>query len=368
MIDILVTLLKDNGVDFGFFRLLDFITFRVLLTALTALVFLLAFGHRIIVELYQKRMRDTGTDFAALDMRNKRGTPTAGGVMIIFAVFFAVFLWGKLGNPYLRVILFSFLYFGLIGWFDDTQKVRMKSSLFGLSQLAKTVLQLLFIVPYAIWFVSPFNPIPAAHHTEIWVPFVKYPLMDIGPYLFIAFIVFAFFSILNAVNITDGLDGLVTGPSILAVAAYGIFAYILGNTVLSGYFLFPYFPGCGELTVFAGALGGALFGFLWYNAYPAEVFMGDTGSLAIGGALAVIAFQTRQEMLFPLAGGIFVVMIFSSLVQEKIGMRLGRRILIRAPIHHSLRYRGIAEPKVVTRLWIISTLMVLVALLSIKLR
>jgi len=368
MLDILLTLLRDQGIEFGFFRLLDYITFRAIMAALTALVFQLLLGHRFIVELYRMRMRDMGSDFVAIDAGAKRGTPTAGGIMILFAVFISLFIWGNLGNPHLRIMLCAFLYFGLLGWFDDFQKVRLKSSLFGLSQMVKTLLQLLFIVPYAIWFISPLNPIPEAYQTKVWIPFVKNALFDAGPILFAIFIVFVFFSIINAVNITDGLDGLVTGPSILTVVAYGIFGYILGNTLLSDYFLFPYFAGCGELAVCGGALVGALFGFLWYNAYPAEVFMGDTGSLAIGGALAVMAFQTRQEMLFPLAGGMFVVMILSSLVQEKVGMRMGRRILIRAPIHHGLRYRGIAEPKVVIRLWITSLMLVLLALLSIKLR
>lgn len=368
MIDIILRLLKAYGWDFGFFRLLDYLTFRTLITAVTALLLELAFGHRLIVYLYRTRFRDTGGEYTSIDASSKRGTPTGGGILIVLSTAVATLLWGKLDNLYLWAVLSAMVYFGLVGWLDDFQKVRLKSSLSGLSQLGKTFLQLLYIVPYAIFFTSPLNPVPDAFHTQVFIPFVKNPLFDAGPLFFSLFIIFVFYSIVNAVNITDGLDGLVTGPAILTAALYGIFGYILGNKIISGYLLFPNFPGSGELMVFSGALVGALFGFLWYNTYPAEIFMGDTGSLALGGSLAVMAFQTRQEMLFPIVGGVFVAMIFSSLLQEKVGMRLGRRIFLRAPIHHSLIHKGVAEPKVVIRFWIISILLTLVAALSLKLR
>jgi phospho-N-acetylmuramoyl-pentapeptide-transferase len=368
LIHLLVKLLESFGLSFGFFRLFDYLSFTTLLAALTALIVQMAFGHRLIVLLYRRKFRDTGGEYVALDTSSKRGTPTGGGLLIVLSTMVAVLLWARLHNPYLWIVCSAFLYFGLVGFLDDFQKVRLKSSLYGLSQLAKTVMQLLYIVPFAIFFVSPLNPVPAPVRTKLFIPFVKNALTDLGPALFAAFIIFAFFSILNAVNITDGLDGLVSGPSILTVAMFGIFGYIIGNKVMAAYLLFPYFPGSGELSVFCGALVGALFGFLWYNTYPAEVFMGDTGSLALGGSMAVLAFLTRQEMLFPIVGGVFVAMIASSLVQEKVGMRLGRRILLRAPIHHSLTYRGIAEPKVVIRIWIVSIMLAILAALSIKLR
>ena len=368
MIELLIDGLKLLGVNPGAFRIVDYITFRVVMAALTALVIELVFGHALIVRLYRRRFRDTGGEFSSLDQHSKRGTPTGGGLIILLAVAIAIALWGRLTNYHLLVVGAAFGYFGLVGFIDDFQKVRLKSSLFGLSQLAKTVLQLAFIVPYALWFVSGANILPKTHHTQVFVPFVKNALFDAGPLLFALFIVFVFFSIVNAVNITDGLDGLVCGPAIMTTLIYGIFAYVLGNVILSRYLLFPSFPGVGELAVFAGALIGALFGFLWYNAYPAEVFMGDTGSMAIGAALATLAFQTRQEMLFPLVGGVFVASIATSLIQEKLGMRFGRRIFLRAPLHHAQTYKGVAEPKVVTRTWIVAIMLALLAALSLKLR
>ncbi len=373
MYELVINLLAKADINPGFLRIFEYITFRVMLAAVTALIFELIFGHRLIVMLYRKSFRDTGGDFSSIDSTSKRGTPTGGGVIFIYGTLLAVFLWGRLTNPHLWIVLTAFAWFGMVGYMDDLQKTRFKSSLSGLSQLGKTVLQLAYIVPFALFFVyaaQPFNPIPTEFRTALFLPFVKHQALPvtIPPALFVGYIIFAFFSIVNAVNITDGLDGLLTGPSIMSLSLYGIFGYILGNAVLSHYLWFPTFPGAGEIAVFCGALVGALFGFLWYNTYPAEVFMGDTGSLAIGGALASLAFQTRQELLFPIAGGLFVAMIASSLIQEKIGMRLGRRIFLRAPLHHSQTHKGVAEPKVVIRFWIVSILLAILAGLSIKLR
>ncbi|HNX51314.1 MAG TPA: phospho-N-acetylmuramoyl-pentapeptide-transferase [Thermoanaerobaculaceae bacterium] len=368
MVDLTIHLLRLLGIDHGYFRLFEYITFRVIMAALTSLVLSLAFGHRVIVWLYRKRFRDAGGEYRSLDAHSKRGTPTGGGVLLLMAVVVAVAVWGKLDNAYLLSVGAAFVYFGLVGWFDDAQKVRFKSSLFGLGQMAKTLLQLAFIVPFGLWLVSSTSPLPAGVRTQVFLPFVKGSLGDPGPFVFALFTMFVFFSVVNAVNITDGLDGLVTGPAVTTALLYGVFAYVLGNAVLSRYLLFTMFPGAGEMAVFAAALAGGLFGFLWFNAYPAEVFMGDTGSLAVGGGLAGLALLTRQEMLFPLVGGIFVANIASSLLQEKVGMRIGRRIFLRAPLHHAQTERGIAEPKVVIRFWIIAFFLMLVAGLSLKLR
>jgi phospho-N-acetylmuramoyl-pentapeptide-transferase len=368
MIEVLVDALKSYGWNPGFFRIFDYITFRVIMAALTALVVELLFGHSFIVLLYRKRFRDTGGEYLSLDTHSKRGTPTGGGLIIMLAVAVALLLWGRMRNPYLAGAMAAFFYFGLVGWFDDWQKVRFKSSLFGLGQLAKTLLQLLFIVPFAYWLVSPLSPLPAAVRTTFLLPFARGVAYDVGPWVFGAFIVFVFFSIVNSVNITDGMDGLVTGPAIMTAALYGVFSYILGNVNYSHYLFFPHFPDISELAIFCGALIGGIIGFLWFNAYPAEVFMGDTGSMSIGAGLAAMAFLTRQEMLFPLLGGVFVASIASSLIQEKIGMRIGRRIFLRAPLHHAQAYKGIAEPKVVVRYWIISLILALIAALSIKVR
>jgi phospho-N-acetylmuramoyl-pentapeptide-transferase len=368
MMTILIDFLKAHGINYGFFRVFDYITFRIIMAVLTALVVEILFGHTFIVGMYRRRFRDTGGDYASLSTHSKRGTPTGGGLLMMMSIALALLLWAKLTSVYILTTASAFFYFGLVGLFDDWQKVRLKSSLFGLGQLAKTGLQLAYIVPFAIWFVSKANPLPAAHHSTFLVPFAKDVAWQAQPWVFGAFLVFAFFSIVNAVNITDGMDGLVSGPAMMTAVLYGVFGYILGNAIYSRYLLFTFYPGAGELTVFSGALVGGIFGFLWFNAYPAEVFMGDTGSMSIGAALAVLAFLTRQELLFPLVGGVFVASIATSLIQDKIGLRLGRRLLLRAPLHHSLTYRGVAEPKVVIRYWIVSIVLALLAALSIKLR
>jgi phospho-N-acetylmuramoyl-pentapeptide-transferase len=266
------------------------------------------------------------------------------------------------------MLLFGFIYLGFVGFLDDFQKTRFKSSLSGLSELGKTILILLFIFPFTIFYFSEFCSIPQEIKTNIYIPFYKNPVINIGEIGFIIFIFFTMFSIINAVNITDGLDGLLSGTSSLTIGVYSILAYIMGNSIVSSYYLFPYIKGVGEVTVFGAALVGSLLGFLWYNSYPAEMFMGDTGSLAIGGVLAMMVFFTRQEMLFLIAGGIFVFEILTSLLQEKIGNRMGRRIVYRAPFHHTMTHRGIAEPKAVLRLWIIAIILAAISLLSLKVR
>jgi phospho-N-acetylmuramoyl-pentapeptide-transferase len=368
MAELLIQALKDLGITFGFFRLFDYLTFRIMMAALTALGICLLLGHRTIVWLFRRRFRDSGGEFTAIKADDKRGTPTGGGVLMLLAVGASGIFWSHLDNVYFVAVTSSFLYFGMVGWFDDALKVRFKSSLFGLGQLAKTALQLAYIIPFGIWLSSASSALPLAVRTQLFVPFVKAPLADLGPWLFAVWVVFVFYSIVNAVNITDGLDGLVSGPAAMNTMLFGVFAYALSNALIAKYLLFVHLPGAGELAVFAGALMGGLVGFLWFNAYPAEVFMGDTGSLAIGAGLATLALLTRQEMVFPLAGGVFVANIAASLLQEKIGMRIGRRVVLRAPLHHGQIERGIAEPKLVTRFWIVTIVLTLIAALSLKLR
>lgn len=368
MIEHLIGLLRALGLDAGFFRLFDSLTFRIIMATMTALLLELLFGHRVIVALYRARMRDTGGHKITFGVESKRGTPTAGGTLIIGATVVSIALWGRVESPFLLAPAAAMLWFGAVGFFDDWLKVRLQSSLFGLGQAAKTVLQLAFIPAFAWWLVSAASPLPANLRTTISLPYLRLLTWDAGPWLFGAFVVFAFYAIVNAVNITDGLDGLVSWPALLTASVYGVFAYILATGAVARYLLFTPIPGAGELAVFAAALVGSLAGFLWYNTYPAEVFMGDTGSMAVGASLAVLAFLTRQELLFPIVGGVFVASIASSLIQQKIGDRIGRRIFLRAPIHHGWVQRGIAEPKVVARYWIVSLLLALVAALSLKVR
>jgi phospho-N-acetylmuramoyl-pentapeptide-transferase len=368
VIEWLTLLLADLGVRAGAFRLFGYLSFRLVMAALTALVLTLVFGHRVIVGLYRAGLRDTGGDHASLRVDSKRGTPTAGGLLIVGSTLASLALWGRWSSYYLLAAVAALAWFGLVGLFDDWLKVRLQSGLFGLGQAAKTVLQLLFAVPFACWLVSSSSPLPPGLRSTVLVPFARHAAWEVAPWAFAAFVILAFYAIVNAVNITDGLDGLAAGPSALTATLYGVYAYVLGNAITSRYLLFEHQPGVGELAVFAGALVGALSGFLWFNAYPAEVFMGDTGSMAVGASLATMAFLTRQELLFPLAGGVFVATVFTSLVQQKIGDRVGRRIFLRAPIHHSWVHRGVAEPKVVIRTWIVAVMLTLAAALSLKLR
>ena len=217
--------------------------------------------------------------------------------------------------------------------------------------------------------MSPHGPNGPELATQFFVPFYKYPLLDPAAFVYAAFICFFVLFVSNAVNITDGLDGLAITPSLFVMGVLGIFAYVEGNVIYSTYLFYPYLRGAGELTVFGAAFLGAGLAFLWYNAYPAQIFMGDTGSLAIGGSMAVVSVLLKQEMLFPILGGLFVAEALSSQIQDKIGVRwLGKRLFYRAPLHHDLQHHGIAETKVVIRLWIIAGLLALVALATLKLR
>jgi phospho-N-acetylmuramoyl-pentapeptide-transferase len=377
MIQLLSRFLSSLGIQLGFLRLTDYITFRLMMAMGTSLVLSLAFGHRLIVTLFRRGAVDTAGHMLAVKADEKKGTPTSGGLMIILSALFSFYLWGDFLlhprdtlNPIVICLAAGVLYFGLVGYFDDFQKIRGRSSLRGLSQMAKTVLQLLFIGPFAaLYTLSDWNPVPTDLRTLVFIPFHKHPVLDLGPLLFMVFVVVMFFGIVNAVNITDGMDGLAASLAAQTIGTYGVFAYIIGSSLLARHYLFPHIPGVEEVAVFGACLIGAILGFLWYNSYPAEVFMGDTGSLCLGATVALMAFFTKQELLVFLAGGIFIFEGFSSQIQEKVGERLLRRRLFhRGPFHESLRHQGIAEPKAVARLLIVGMLLTLLSLLSIKVR
>ncbi len=368
MIELIIALLKFSGINYGFFRLMDYITFRAIMGMGTSIIFSLIFGFKFILFLYRKKFRDTSGEMLSINAYSKRGTPTGGGILIISSTLFSLILWGDFTNSFLYILLSAFLYFGFVGFLDDFQKSRFKSSLSGLSQWGKTILMLLYIIPFSLYYISPLCPVPQKIKTLIYIPFYKNPILNLGEIGFVVFIIFVMFSVINAINITDGMDGLLSGVSSLTILVYSIFAYIIGNSVAASHYLFPYIEGSGEITVFGAALIGSIMGFLWYNSYPAEVFMGDTGSLAIGGAIALMLFLTKQEFLFVISGGVFIAEIFTSFLQEKIGNRVGRRLVYRAPLHHSLTHKGIAEPKAVIRLWIIAIILTVISLLSLKVR
>jgi phospho-N-acetylmuramoyl-pentapeptide-transferase len=294
----------------------------------------------------------------------KAGTPTMGGALILVAMAISTLLWADLRNPYVWVVLVTTIGFGAIGWVDDWRKVVHRNPK-GLSAKAKYFWQSLIGVSVAV-FLAMTATLPA--HTELIVPFFKMLTIPLGG---VGFVVLAYFVIVgssNAVNLTDGLDGLAIMPTVMVAGALALFAYVAGHFVFSRYLGVPYVPGAGELAVFCTALAGAGLGFLWFNAYPAEVFMGDVGALALGAAIGVVAVIVRQEIVLFVMGGVFVVETLSVVLQVGSFKLTGKRIFRMAPLHHHYELKGWKENQVVVRFWIISMMLVLVGLSTLKLR
>ncbi|MBW1713810.1 MAG: phospho-N-acetylmuramoyl-pentapeptide-transferase [Deltaproteobacteria bacterium] len=369
MIYLLSEWLRQALPELSFLRLVTYLSFRSIMAALTSLFFMFLAARLFLNYLHRRQLVDLSRETGLGSSKDKRGTPTLGGVLILGAVLLSVLLWGRLSSGYVLLTLAAMVWFGLIGLLDDLAKIGRRSGDKGLSERTKFILQGVFALGFGWIMLSPLSPLPGEIQTQLYVPFYKKPLVDLGPVLYFLFIVFFVLFVSNSVNITDGLDGLAIMPSNFVVAILGVFAYIMGNKIQAGYLFYPYLPGAGELNILCAAFMGAGLGFLWYNAYPAQIFMGDTGSLGIGAIIAALSVLLKQELLFPILGGIFLVEGFTSQVQDKIGVRwLGRRIFYRAPIHHELQYRGLAETKVVIRIWIISGILALIALATIKIR
>lgn len=361
--------LADFFTDIPGQRLVTYISFRALIAMLTAFLMGIVLGRRLINTIYQLNFRDKSRNFGDISTKNKDGTPTMGGIIIFLSFLIAVLLWGKLDNFFLQVILFAAFWFTALGFFDDYLKNVRGSSEAGMSRSVKLFFQALFGIILALLLLSPeSSPFPPDIITKLYVPFFKNPLVDLS-YFYAIFIVLVIIGISNAINFADGMDGLAVVPSSLVAVVYAIFAYVLGNSKLSEYFLFPFINGSGELVILLGALVGALAAFLWFNTYPAEIFMGDTGSLFLGGVLATSAILLKKEILFLIAGGVFVIEFLSVFIQDYIGIKLlKRRLLYRAPVHHSYQFMGIAEPKIVVRFWIIAVIFAMLSLISLKLR
>jgi phospho-N-acetylmuramoyl-pentapeptide-transferase len=348
---------------FSGFNLFQYLTFRSILSALTALGVSLLLGPRFIRKLAEMKAGQPIRDDGPQSHFSKAGTPTMGGTLILTAVAVATLLWADLGNRYVWILLFVLFAFGFIGWLDDWLKLAKKHPK-GLPARWKYALQSVFGAIAAGWlYVSA--DVPAA--TELIVPFFKQVAIPLGAlYLVVAYFWIVGFS--NAVNLTDGLDGLAIVPSVMVAGALGIFAYVAGNSVFSSYLQLPYIPGAGELSIICGALAGAGLGFLWFNTYPAQVFMGDVGALAVGAAIGTIAIITRQELILVVMGGVFVMETVSVMLQVASFKLTGRRIFRMAPIHHHFELKGWPEPRVIVRFWIISVVLVLVSLATLKVR
>ena len=346
------------------FNVLTYITLRAVLACLTALVISFVIGPMMIRKLTAYKVGQAVRDDGPQTHLAKAGTPTMGGALILAAITITVLLWADLENRLVWIVLWVMLGFGAIGWVDDYRKVVERNPR-GLSARAKFFWQSVIGLAAACY-LAFYTSLPA--QTEFIVPFFKqvaYPLGAIG------FIVMTFFVIVgtsNAVNLTDGLDGLAIMPTVMIASALGIFAYVAGHAVFSKYLGFPYIPGAGELAVFCGAIAGAGLAFLWFNAYPAEVFMGDVGALALGAALGTIAVIVRQEIVLFIMGGVFVMETLSVMLQVGSFKLTGRRIFRMAPLHHHYELKGWKENQVVVRFWIITMMLCLVGLSTLKLR
>ena len=368
MIYFLGKLLHPQFEIFSFLRLVEYISARAIGAALTAILLTLFFTPMFIRFLHRRGFVDHWRSTGIASPSDKSGTPAMGGVIVIGCILASCLLWCNLINAYLVSVLTGMVFFGIIGMIDDVAKAKQKSGDHGLSESGKLLLQAGFAIAFTLYLASTYSPLPANQLGAFYIPFHKAPLFD--SVWFYLPIVFIFILVVgNSVNIADGLDGLAIVPSVFVIGVLGVFGYLLGNIKYADYLNYSYLPGAGELAVFAAAFIGAGIGFLWFNAYPAQVIMGDTGSLAIGGSMAVFSIVLKQEVLFLILGGLFVAEAASSQIQDKIGIRwLGRRIFLRAPLHHAMQHKGLAETKVVIRLWITAGILALIALSTLKLR
>ncbi len=378
--------------ELGFFRVFQYITFRAVMAAMTALLIGLAFGPWVIRRLTALKIGQPRREYGIKEHLSKSGTPTMGGVLILIGITVSTLLWFDWSNRFVWIVLLVTLGFGAIGWVDDWRKVVDKNhegmssrdkffwqSLIGLVAafyLAFSVSEtsnLRVLELFVRWVQSGFsNDLPPT--ADLIVPFFKTISYPLGVYGFIVLTWFVIVGASNAVNLTDGLDGLAIMPVVMVGSALGVFAYVIGNAYFSKYLLFPHIPGAGELLVFCAAMAGAGLAFLWFNTYPAQVFMGDVGALSLGGALGTIAVITRQEIVLGVMGGVFVVEALSVMMQvswfkytrKRYGT--GQRILKMAPLHHHFEKSGWKETQVVVRFWIVTMLLCLVGLASLKLR
>jgi len=363
----LLMLLNERFETLSWLRLFGYITFRAILAAFTSFTLSLMVGPPFIRWLKKRKATDLAWGYNLVNATGKSGTPTMGGLMILTTILIASLLWCDLGNRFVQLLLAAVLWFGALGAWDDALKLKDHSKT-GLSETKKILVQAIFGIFLSIIYLHPdLSPVPHNIATSLYLPFVKNPIVDLG-LGYGVFIIFVIVAISNSVNLADGLDGLAIVPSFFVAAVFGAFAYVIGNTNLSDYLLFDYLGGSGEILIFCAAFIGAGIGFLWFNAYPAQIFMGDTGSLALGGILGTIAVLIKQEFLFVIAGGIFVAEAATVFLTKYIFIPRGRRLFFRAPLHHTLQYRGLAETKVVVRLWIVSAILALVAATALKIR
>ncbi|MBC8512828.1 MAG: phospho-N-acetylmuramoyl-pentapeptide-transferase [SAR86 cluster bacterium] len=352
-----------SSLDTGF-NVLSYLTVRAVFAMMTALLITLVLGKWIISKLQHYQIGQVIRNDGPETHLEKAGTPTMGGVLILFAFFISVLIWGDWDNPFLWIVIVTALLFSSIGFIDDYLKIKKQNS-DGLSRRQKILAQSISAIIICVWLLSLNSKTIGA---ELLIPFFKDLIIPLNALAFLIIGWFALVGSSNSVNLTDGLDGLAIMPVILISGALAVFAYIGGNYNFSGYLNMPFMPGTGEIFVLCAALVGAGFGFLWFNTYPAEIFMGDTGSLSLGAILGVIAIIVHQEILLILMGGIFVAETLSVIIQIGYFKRTQKRIFLMAPLHHHYEKKGLKEPKIIVRFWIITLILVLISLASIKIR
>ncbi len=347
------------------FNVFSYLTLRAILGALTALALSFAMGPYVIQRLSARRVGQPIRQLGPESHLPKAGTPTMGGALILLAIIVSTLLWADLTNRFVWIVLIVTLAFGVIGFIDDYKKLILGNAA-GLPARVKFFWQSVAgIAAATALYVTAENP--AVEHALL-IPYLPGVLIPLGVFLYVPFTYLVIVGTSNAVNLTDGLDGLAIMPAVLVGSALGIFAYAAGNVVFSAYLGIPYVSGSGEMLVFCAALAGAGLGFLWFNTYPAQVFMGDIGALALGAALGLVAVVVRQELVLLIMGGVFVVETVSVIIQVASYKMTGRRIFRMAPLHHHFELKGWAEPKVIVRFWIITVILVLIGLASLKIR
>ena len=372
--------------QWGFLRVFQYITFRAVMAALTALLIGLIAGPTVIRHLTALKIGQPVRAYAMQSHLVKSGTPTMGGVLILISIAISTLLWFDLSNRFVWIVLIVTLGFGAIGWVDDWRKVVNKDPE-GMRSREKyfwqSVIGLLaaFYLVFSIsessnlrvldlfmnWAVSGFD-VNLPPKAGLMVPFFKEVSYPLGVFGFVVLTYLVIVGSSNAVNLTDGLDGLAIMPVVMVGSALGVFAYVTGSSVYAKYLFLPYIPGTGELLIFCAAMAGAGLAFLWFNTHPAQVFMGDVGALALGGALGAIAVSTKHEIVLAIVGGLFVVEALSVIIQVLYFKRTGKRVFLMAPIHHHFEKKGWAEPQIVIRFWIISLILAMIGLATLKVR
>jgi len=360
----LYSLLVSLIESYSFLNVFKYLTVRTGLAMFTSLIVVFIIGSPFINFFTSKKIHDPiRNDGPSEHIVNKIGTPTMGGLLILAGLFTGTFLWGDLTNPYMWFLIFIVGSFGILGAYDDYKKIKNNNST-GISSKLKLLIQIVLSL-IAILFLTYYTESPELKN--LYFPFFKNLVLNLGLF-YIPFYMFVIVGSSNAVNLTDGLDGLATVPVILVAACFAFISYVTGNIVFSDYLHIPYIEGVGEITIFCGSIIGACLGFLWFNAPPAKIFMGDTGSLSLGGSLGAVSILTKHEIVLAITGGLFVLEAISVIVQVISFKLTGKRVFMMAPIHHHFEKKGWAESTVVIRFWIISIILAMIGLATLKLR